>query len=665
MTPNHDRPRGAFRADINALRALAVGLVVCFHFGLPGAGGGYVGVDIFFVISGYLMTGIIMRRSGQRHFLWTFYLARVTRIVPALFVMVAGTVAVCWWVLNPIDYRQLAEHALASLLFVSNIVYAREAGYFDQAAHAKWLLHTWSLSVEWQFYLLIPIFLLVLRRLFGTGRALAGAVGLVTIGLYVSSGLSAEQRPMQDFYSLTSRAWELLAGGMVYWAANDHRPVIRRGCLVIAGIALIALGVVVAGQKPAWPGWLALVPVAGTALVIAAAHQGAWTTNVVVGWIGSRSYSIYLWHWPIVVYLSLAERLSDPLAAGLGLVATLALAEASYRFVETPIQARAATRTVRVVLATLVMAAGMGAAWLIYADDGIEQRFGSDAQELHQLASIAGDWGFPSGEIHDGRISADLPAASAEAPVVAVLGDSHAEHLYPRFAAQEARPARLIFLTRGGCLPIPGYDRVDQPNQCGAFADEAWEQVLQIKPARLVVAAQWINYFLDSLWNSAPISCVRTRPGNCDTVVDEKTRKALFDRLGEKIQQAKASGIQVVLIGPVPFTQQSYVMLRTRNIAAAHLPLNPAPATGFDLLEGSIATGDFVTRVEPITSQLARISQQAGAEYVDPVQFMCQGGRCPLVGSDGSPLYKDGSHLRPVTVRGDAMGWLDSVLFGD
>lgn len=274
-----------FRSDINGLRALAVALVVLFHFGVTGFGGGYAGVDIFFVISGYLMTGIIVSRGDQPNFIWKFYLSRAKRIFPALFVLVAVTTVACWWILNPADYRQFADQARSSLLFFSNVTYANEAGYFDQAAHSKWLLHTWSLSVEWQFYIVLPIAILILRKLVGSDKAMFWVLALGAGYLYVSGGLRAEENPVWHFYSLKSRAWELLAGGLVYLGGKGMRPPARQNQIAVLGVALIAVGIVLAAQKPIWPGWLALIPVAGAALVILAARETILSNNRVVTWI--------------------------------------------------------------------------------------------------------------------------------------------------------------------------------------------------------------------------------------------------------------------------------------------------------------------------------------------------------------------------------------------
>ena len=216
-------PAVNFRKDINGLRAWAVMVVVLFHFGVPGFSGGFIGVDIFFVISGFLMTNILIKKlenPHQKFSVWDFYLARAKRIVPALLVLCITLLALGWLMLPPQDYRSLGMHTLTSVLFATNIQYWREAGYFDAASHDKWLLHTWSLSVEWQFYLLLPLLLWGVWR-WWPGRVYA--VRCLSLVFLASLGLSVwltTQKPEAAFFLLPTRAWEMLAGGLVVLLAG-------------------------------------------------------------------------------------------------------------------------------------------------------------------------------------------------------------------------------------------------------------------------------------------------------------------------------------------------------------------------------------------------------------------------------------------------------------
>ncbi len=230
-------PSFPFRPDIAGLRAWAVLAVVLFHFNIPGFSGGFVGVDIFFVISGFLMTQIIARGLEDGRFsIWRFYLARARRILPALLVLCAVLLVLGWFALPPLDYRALGMHTLTSALFLSNIQYWREAGYFDAASHDKWLLHTWSLSVEWQFYLLLPLVLWVVWRLSPGRRNLARVLVSLLLASFALSVWLSSHKPEAAFFLLPTRAWEMLAGGLLALGGGGGEHYIALGTKAPAGV---------------------------------------------------------------------------------------------------------------------------------------------------------------------------------------------------------------------------------------------------------------------------------------------------------------------------------------------------------------------------------------------------------------------------------------------
>lgn len=331
-------PPKQFRHDINGLRAIAVMAVVLYHFGIPGFSGGFVGVDVFFVISGFLMTGIIISGLERGNFsLWGFYLARARRIIPALLVLCATLLMLGWLWLPSADYKPLATHVVTALAFVSNVKFWREAGYFDAASHEKWLLHTWSLSVEWQFYILLPLGCLLVWHLLGK-RALLWVLVALGVGSLLLSLYASQRWPVPAFYLLPTRIWEMLAGGLVWWLTRQHRVNARLSTLLEGvGLLLIVLAIVLFDTSLPWPGPAALVPVIGAMLILAANRQHSWlTSNLISRHLGASSYSIYLWHWPVVVLLTFANQQSNNTLVAAGLVITLLLGEASFRFIENP-----------------------------------------------------------------------------------------------------------------------------------------------------------------------------------------------------------------------------------------------------------------------------------------------------------------------------------------
>jgi peptidoglycan/LPS O-acetylase OafA/YrhL len=323
-----------FRKDINGLRAIAVVAVVLFHFGISNMKGGFVGVDIFFVISGFLMTGIIFNKVDRGNFsLIGFYLDRGRRIIPALAFLCFVLLVAGWYLLAPSQYRMLGKHVGGSLVFITNIIFWLESGYFDQASHEKWLLHTWSLSAEWQFYIVYPLIILLLRKWLVTSQARWGLFFFAAFSFLISIYTSGRW-PNAAFYLLSARAWEMLAGGLVYLFPVALKD--RTGTMLeLSGIGLIAFSVMYASAEDIWPGWLASMPVLGAVLVIMSKRsESLLTCNPIAQFIGKTSYSIYLWHWPLVVALNDFGGADQALWVMAAIAASIVLGYLSYFFIE-------------------------------------------------------------------------------------------------------------------------------------------------------------------------------------------------------------------------------------------------------------------------------------------------------------------------------------------
>ncbi|MBC5790633.1 acyltransferase family protein [Providencia sp. JUb39] len=291
-----------FRKDINGLRALAVISVVLYHFNIPLFSGGFAGVDIFFVISGYLMTGIIFSRLNSNEFsLLGFYLDRARRIIPALSFTCLTVFVFCWFFLTPTDFETLGKHIYSSLLFFSNVIYFKEVNYFDIDATQKWLLHTWSLSVEWQFYIIFP---LLLSLIFKINRCLAKPViiALFIVSFLWSVYLTINGLRSEAFYLLPSRAWEMLLGGIVYLTPIDYKNKWKIS-LHYTSMIVMLICIFTLNKFDLWPGYLAAIPVLSAALLISSSHDSFIFRNYISQFIGKISYSVYLCHWPIVVAL--------------------------------------------------------------------------------------------------------------------------------------------------------------------------------------------------------------------------------------------------------------------------------------------------------------------------------------------------------------------------
>ncbi|OBU23223.1 acyltransferase family protein [Photobacterium aquimaris] len=320
-----------FRQDINGLRAIAVIAVVIFHFKSTLIPGGFAGVDVFFVISGFLMTSIIFRGIGNNNFsILSFYKARAIRIIPALLVLSSVTFLFCWFFLVPLKFEDLGRHILSSISFLSNITYWKESGYFDTSSQTKWLLHTWSLSVEWQFYIIYPIVLVILSKILSLNliKKLLFVTTILGLGL---SAYASYYWPSPAYYLFPTRAWEMMAGGLVFlYPVKLNEPV--KKYTNILGFVLIICSYVFMSKSDMWPGYLALIPVLGSALIISANKQDSLiTNNKIMTNIGLWSYSIYLWHWPVVV---IGHYFNIEYWTVIGIPLSILLGYMSYTFIE-------------------------------------------------------------------------------------------------------------------------------------------------------------------------------------------------------------------------------------------------------------------------------------------------------------------------------------------
>ena len=292
-----------FRKDINGLRAIAVIAVVLFHCNSLWVPGGFAGVDVFFVISGFFMTGIIFRGLEHNDFsILSFYFARAKRIIPALSLLCLALLVFGWFFELNVVFETISKHIISSLTFISNITYWTESGYFDSGSHEKWLLHTWSLSTEWQFYIIYPLVLVTMRK-FMSIKAIKLSVLAGTILGFIFCVIITYKWSDPSYYLLPTRAWEMMVGGVAYLYPIALKEK-RKKILEWFGLSFILGTYFFISKENLWPGYLSILPVLGTFLIIQAQRNDSFiTNNIVFQKIGLWSYSIYLWHWPLVVYM--------------------------------------------------------------------------------------------------------------------------------------------------------------------------------------------------------------------------------------------------------------------------------------------------------------------------------------------------------------------------
>lgn len=445
-----------YRSEIDGLRAVAVIPVLLFHAGFGAFAGGFVGVDVFFVISGYLITTIIVDQMQTGRFsLWTFYERRARRILPALFLVVLCCMPVAYVLLLPGDMKDFAQSAFYVSIFASNIFFWRESGYFATAAELQPLLHTWSLAVEEQFYILFPLFLLAAWR-FGR-RAIIWTLVLCLVVSLAAAQWGAYNKPTAAFFLLPTRAWELLIGALAAFYLRHNRistPTWLNNTLSAFGLAAILAAVFLFDKETPFPSLYALLPTLGTLLIILFALPGTVVQKVLslrllVG-IGLISYSLYLWHQPIFAFyrhITMRE-FSEPVALGLIALALL-LSVLSYFLVEQPLRHRSASNRRVLSLAGLSCMVIGGLGIFGWASDGVKYRVAG-------YKSVAG-----LSDMHPCRATENDASRVENAPIVCLgegapgadlylLGDSHAHQLvYPLRNISAENGQTLYFINPG------------------------------------------------------------------------------------------------------------------------------------------------------------------------------------------------------------------------
>ncbi len=433
-----------FRTDINGLRAYAVVFVVLFHFNVFGFSAGYLGVDVFFVISGYLMTKIIVEKLEHNNFSFVdFYLSRIIRIYPALLFLVLVLTALGLFVFIPEDLKNFAKDARYSLTFLSNNLFYEQSGdYFATSSHDKALLHTWSLAVEWQFYTLFPIILYTFKKLTKQTKY----IGILLLILFSCSFLLSvkltPENPIYAFFKLSTRAWELIAGGLVYFYFNQYSlSSIKQKIIEYTGFGLLALSLIFLTKDTPWPGYAASLPVLGTVLILIANRQNSILTKPkFIQSLGSASYSIYLWHWPISFLLSYFLIQKSIINISFALLLSFVLGWLSHKYIEPcRIQLNKINKKY-VYLLFILSIAILYPFYKFLGKDGLENR--ADAEYLKriekiQMPMVSNGWCFynikddHSLTVGENGLKCHIASNSTNAKSALLFGDSFAGHNIP------------------------------------------------------------------------------------------------------------------------------------------------------------------------------------------------------------------------------------------
>lgn len=636
-----------YRKDIDGLRAIAVLAVILNHAKIPGFSGGYVGVDVFLVISGFLITGIIAREIKDGRFsLIKFYERRIRRILPALSVLSVSVLTAGFVLFDMEKLQALAKSLIATTLFFANINFWMESGYFDTPSQLKPLLHTWSLSVEEQFYILFPIILLVSTRHINKYK------NLVLISIFAGSlGIAAYQvvqNQITAFYLAQFRIWELITGAIL--AINiDNSTVSPKiaGGFSLFGIIMLGVPIFFYSEHTAFPGLAALPPVAGTAAVLYgnAKHHGVTRKLLelpILTFIGKISYSLYLWHWPLLVFIKLYLIRPTTLAENFYIIGLIfIISTISWRFVESPFRAQNFLNTKNVYkLAFAAISFLLISSGSIYIFDGFLYTSG-----LVGTASITSDdrqWSFEECDVNSLDAPEEIPTCrlgnSPQPATVIIWGDSHA----PTFgkaiqgSAQENN-ASGVLTYNNACPPLLDVNvdpqRGDIP--CFTYNNMVIQYLKEHPEIKSVILASRLTLYLEG-------STYKLEEGQGPRLFDinkslgnQPIQEVIFSEgLERTLNALHTMGKNIYVITPIPeigydVPSANYIAQRTgRDINAIISP----------------SLDEFLERTERTRNILYFAKEKYGIQLIEPWTMLCNTSGCK-VSLDDMPLYRDDDHL--------------------
>jgi len=645
-----------YRADIDGLRGIAVLSVLLFHVGIPGFPGGFVGVDIFFVISGYLITAILLKDIlNDRFSLLSFYDRRIRRIFPALFAMVLFSILAGLMLLAPSELLLFGKSIISAALFVSNLFFAHQAsvsGYFGDANQKQVLLHTWSLSVEEQFYLLFPLTLFFLIR-WRKQRASIWIAG-IAVASFVLNVWMTKHQPVSAFYVFLPRAWELLIGSLLAMKAlSPLKNRWAREAAAMSGLfAMIFPVLTYSGSQP-FPGLRAVLPCLGAWLCIYAGESGDSLGKSILSFrplvsIGAISYSLYLWHWPILVFtrsfLAVSSNLSPEQSIAI-LALSFALAFFSFEFVESPFRGtnskfpRRSIFELGLIGTTALVVFGVA----IYATRGLPGRYDASTRQLvmenaarrDDFKDVCTNW---RRDVH-AMSDINFCVFGKDSPrKVMFWGDSHAQQLYP-LVEQDYENGGLggrgaIFAIENGCFPSAHLNTESAGSHCDKFAALALERAEEPDIDTVFIA-------FNVRWSISKVFCL-SENGQCvrSLSIAEGRAEALH-QLSTEVQELRKHGKKVIVSLPFPLYDKSIPELEIRNAVFVRFGLG---GTANDLVPSDIR------------EQIAAVAKGAGAEIFNPQLSLCPMSGC-ITELNGVSIYKDNNHIAAsqISILGESL----------
>lgn len=640
----HQLTHPKYRPDIDGLRAIAVLAVVAFHAFPTRIKGGFIGVDIFFVISGFLITTIILSslQKGSFNFV-EFYIRRIKRIFPALLLVLATCCLAGWFLLLADEYKQLGKHLAAGSIFISNLALRQESGYFDNSADTKPLLHLWSLGIEEQFYIVWPLIL------YAVWRARFNPFIVIIIAASISFSLNISNvrtNPSYTFYSPQTRFWELLIGSALAYINLNKENIFspfspsnlwRSRCSEVfsaLGIIMLIVGILRISESRPFPGTWALLPTLGTAFIIAAG-SGAWLNRNVLSnrglvWFGLISFPLYLWHWPLLSFANIVEGAQPSTAIrAIAVVASIALAYATYRLIEKPIRTNTSSSKAVFAMVTTMIAIGVGG-FSIFKNEGYSSRLNDRAQFSSYFKNDSPTWSymertdllkkynndcnfFNIQKLREGKATT-VPVESISpncfkksdttAKSVFIWGDSHAQHLY--FGLKNNLPSnwQILQVASSSCPANPNANEASSTDYCEQSNWFALDAIKKAKPEVVIVAQDWGQD---------------------------------LTRMRETTDKLNALGItKIIFTGPVPHWTSDLHKIVLKSL------WNDTPSRTFTGVDK-----EFIQKNEA----LKKAFNIDNATYADIMDLLCNAEGClTYIGSDKKEGLTswDKSHLTPI-----------------
>lgn len=633
----HSSQSISYRPDIDGLRAVAVLLVILYHANINIFPGGFIGVDVFFVISGYLITQIIVKEIKSDEFsLKNFYERRIRRIIPALYTVIVFCLCISYFLFLPQEFESFSKSVIASALSVSNILFWQETGYFDSGAELKPLLHTWSLGVEEQFYIFFPIYFLLIYKLFR--KLIIPSLLVIGILSLILSIWATTNAMTANFYLAPTRAWELLMGSIIAFYPNKKAlSIYVSNILGIAGLMMILLAAINYSYSTPFPGIYALLPCLGTALVIISGLEhntipkGILSLKILV-FIGLISYSLYLWHWPIFVFLNYIYANDLPVFLSIfAIFISFIVSIFSWKYIEEPIRQKkilSGSKNIFIIF-TLATVPIITIGSLIIYSKGIPNRF-QNIEILHTLK-----------QKNSNPECADIPARSyiqerclfgdkAKDNInYLIWGDSHAHAISPAIieAASKNSKETGALASTSGCPPLLDVElRHKSDNEkCTAINEAVFST---ISPNTLVfLAARWGYYHQRSPINKEGPVWIKDRFS--EERSEEENLKVLSRGFKRTIQAINDKGAKVIVIASPPEFHQDV----------------PTRYWQFDEIL-TIPLSSHKKQTNDISGVLDQLIKRYGVKVIKTEDFYCDKEACHA-GRDGSLYFRDNDHISP------------------